>query len=86
MAVSIMTMYLGFYKTSKQCVDVHFIEYWWFLSNSTSLDGREDKLDACYEEIETNMTLLGATAIEDKLQDGVPRTIENLHKVGKNNK
>ncbi|XP_033633793.1 phospholipid-transporting ATPase ID-like isoform X2 [Asterias rubens] len=47
---------------------------------STSLDGREDKLDACYEEIETNMTLLGATAIEDKLQDGVPRTIENLHK------
>ena len=27
------------------------------------------------------MVLLGATAIEDKLQDGVPEAIENLHKV-----
>jgi magnesium-transporting ATPase (P-type) len=25
-----------------------------------------------YEEIETDLLLLGATAIEDKLQDGVP--------------
>ena len=31
-----------------------------------------------YEEIEQNLTLLGATAIEDKLQDGVPQTIANL--------
>ena len=28
------------------------------------------------------MDLLGATAIEDKLQDGVPRTIANLRKTG----
>lgn len=38
-------------------------------------------MDEVYEEIETEMTLIGATAIEDKLQDGVPMTIENLHKV-----
>ena len=28
------------------------------------------------------MVLLGATAIEDKLQDGVPQTIANLRKTG----
>ncbi|KRZ16504.1 putative phospholipid-transporting ATPase ID [Trichinella zimbabwensis] len=45
---------------------------------SISLENRQDKLDAIYDEIETGMTLLGATAIEDKLQDGVPQTIANL--------
>ena len=34
-----------------------------------------------YEEIEQNLHLLGATAIEDKLQDGVPDTIYNLARV-----
>ncbi|XP_069982480.1 probable phospholipid-transporting ATPase IM isoform X3 [Penaeus vannamei] len=43
-----------------------------------SLDRREEKLDAIYEEIEKDLILLGATAIEDKLQDGVPQTIANL--------
>ncbi|KAF6727503.1 Phospholipid-transporting ATPase ID [Oryzias melastigma] len=47
---------------------------------STSLDDREGKLDQLYEEIETDLLLLGATAIEDKLQDGVPQTIEQLAK------
>ena len=31
-----------------------------------------------YEEIEQGMQLVGATGIEDKLQDGVPETIANL--------
>jgi len=43
-----------------------------------SLENRDEKLDAIYEEIEKNMTLLGVTAIEDKLQNGVPQTISNL--------
>ena len=30
------------------------------------------------EQIETRLTLVGATAIEDKLQDGVPETIAQL--------
>ncbi|XP_048787386.1 phospholipid-transporting ATPase FetA-like [Lagopus muta] len=47
---------------------------------STSLEGREDKLSEIYEEIEKDLVLLGATAIEDKLQDGVPQTIETLAK------
>ncbi|XP_040010336.1 phospholipid-transporting ATPase ID-like isoform X1 [Xiphias gladius] len=47
---------------------------------STALDERESKLDQLYEEIEKDLLLLGATAIEDKLQDGVPQTIEQLSK------
>jgi hypothetical protein len=43
-----------------------------------SLDGRDERLDAIYEEIERDMVLIGVTAIEDKLQDGVPQTIANL--------
>nr|CAD7607049.1 unnamed protein product [Timema genevievae] len=72
---------------------------------AVSMENRDEKLDAIYEEIETDMTLLGkttlgtpnmrvagvvntwlalnpgllgATAIEDKLQDGVPQAIANL--------
>ncbi|KAM0724828.1 Phospholipid-transporting ATPase ID [Formica fusca] len=47
-----------------------------------SQEHRDDKLDAIYEEIEKDMSLLGATAIEDKLQDGVPQTIANLGLAG----
>ncbi|XP_076443578.1 phospholipid-transporting ATPase ID-like [Babylonia areolata] len=45
---------------------------------STAMEDRDEKLDAVYEEIETELELLGASAIEDKLQDGVPETIANL--------
>ncbi|KAI8981510.1 hypothetical protein BDB01DRAFT_794396 [Pilobolus umbonatus] len=45
---------------------------------STTLVNRADELDHAAEIIETNLTLLGATAIEDKLQDGVPETIHTL--------
>ncbi|XP_076016071.1 phospholipid-transporting ATPase ID-like [Genypterus blacodes] len=47
---------------------------------STAMDERDEKLDLLYEEIETGLQLLGATAVEDKLQDGVPQTIEQLAK------
>ncbi|XP_048875352.1 phospholipid-transporting ATPase ID isoform X1 [Brienomyrus brachyistius] len=47
---------------------------------STALEDREEKLDELYEEIEKDLLLLGATAIEDKLQDGVPQAIEQLSK------
>ncbi|XP_037836468.1 phospholipid-transporting ATPase ID isoform X2 [Kryptolebias marmoratus] len=41
-------------------------------------DCREDRLAAAYDKIEQDMMLLGATAIEDKLQEGVPETIALL--------
>lgn len=52
------------------------------MNNSTSLKNRDELLDAVYEDIEQNLILIGATAIEDKLQDGVPETIANLMLAG----
>ncbi|KAM7346679.1 ATPase phospholipid transporting 8B isoform 4-T4 [Cochliomyia hominivorax] len=49
---------------------------------SISLDHREDKLNLIYEEVESELVLVGVTAIEDKLQDGVPQTIANLQMAG----
>ncbi|WFD34905.1 P-type phospholipid transporter [Malassezia cuniculi] len=49
---------------------------------AASLDGRTAALDAAAEEIEKDLVLLGATAIEDKLQDGVPDTIATLQEAG----
>ncbi|XP_064193992.1 phospholipid-transporting ATPase IA-like [Anguilla rostrata] len=47
---------------------------------STALNNRALKLEESYELIEKNLQLLGATAIEDRLQDKVPETIEMLMK------
>ncbi|KFQ94345.1 putative phospholipid-transporting ATPase IK, partial [Nipponia nippon] len=45
---------------------------------SVLLQDRAQELHKLYEEMEQNLQLLGATAIEDKLQDGVPETIQLL--------
>ena len=49
---------------------------------AVALEDRDEKLDAVYNMIEKDLTLIGATAIEDKLQDGVPQTIANLQLAG----
>ena len=69
---------------ANKIIDENFYQSWKYRLNeaSCSLENREDKVDACYEEIEKNLILLGATAIEDKLQDGVPQTIANLASAG----
>ena len=46
------------------------------------MNKREERIDQLYEEIETKMKLIGMTAIEDKLQEGVPRCIERLTQAG----
>ncbi|XP_026721717.1 phospholipid-transporting ATPase IC isoform X2 [Athene cunicularia] len=51
-----------------------------FAEASVATTNRDEALDKVYEEIEKNLILLGATAIEDKLQDGVPETISRLSK------
>lgn len=48
----------------------------------TSIDNREELLVESAMRLETKLTLLGATGIEDRLQEGVPETIEALHKAG----
>ena len=47
---------------------------------STSLDNRAAKVSDAYEKIEQNLLYIGSTAIEDKLQDGVPECIAKLAK------
>ncbi|XP_043834358.1 phospholipid-transporting ATPase IC isoform X2 [Dromiciops gliroides] len=51
-----------------------------FMAASIASSNRDEALDKVYEEIEKDLILLGATAIEDKLQDGVPETISKLAK------
>jgi len=49
---------------------------------STSLTDRAAKLRQTAALIECDLNLLGATAIEDKLQEGVPEAIESLRQAG----
>ncbi|RWS24531.1 phospholipid-transporting ATPase ID-like protein, partial [Leptotrombidium deliense] len=69
---------------AKRQLDENVFEKWRLRLHeaSTSLDNREDKVNSVYEEIEQNLLLIGATAIEDKLQDGVPQCIANLAAAG----
>ncbi|KAF2190530.1 phospholipid-translocating P-type ATPase [Zopfia rhizophila CBS 207.26] len=47
-----------------------------------AISNREDKLEEVSDRIENNLWLLGGTAIEDRLQDGVPDAISLLGKAG----
>lgn len=47
---------------------------------STSLVDRQEKIEKVGEQIETQLELVGATAIEDKLQKGVPEAIDKLRR------
>ena len=49
---------------------------------SLGLEGREEKVRAVYDSVETGLVLLGATAIEDRLQEGVPETLSSLTRAG----
>jgi len=58
---------------------------WWkvFDKAQTTVSGsRADELDKAAEILERDFYLLGATAIEDRLQDGVPETIHTLQEAG----
>lgn len=60
-------------------------QQWWqiYEKASTTVSGnRAEELDKAAELIEKDFYLLGATAIEDKLQDGVPDTIHTLQEAG----
>ncbi|KAJ6667504.1 hypothetical protein lerEdw1_016625 [Lerista edwardsae] len=52
------------------------------LEADSSIDNREELLFQSAVRIETNLHLLGATGVEDRLQDGVPETIASLRKAG----
>lgn len=53
-----------------------------YLEAATRIHDREDAMEDCAKKIEKNLSLLGATAIEDRLQDGVPECISRLGRAG----
>ena len=75
----------------KRTLDKDWFEKWHksFKEASTSLQeiekrlmGKENKIDQLAEKLEIDLRLLGASAIEDKLQDGVPACIADLASAG----
>ncbi|GAB4859580.1 Alanine aminotransferase 2, variant 2 [Ancistrocladus abbreviatus] len=55
-----------------------------FREASSTLVDREWRIAEVCQRIEHDLEILGVTAIEDRLQDGVPETIETLRKAGIN--
>lgn len=53
-----------------------------FDAASSAIKDRDEEMDKANELIERDLIILGATALEDKLQEGVPEAIETLHKAG----
>lgn len=49
---------------------------------SSALTNREEKMEDVADALERDLTLLGGTAIEDRLQDGVPQSIALLGHAG----
>jgi phospholipid-translocating ATPase len=49
---------------------------------AVSMQDREGKLAVAYAKLEKDLRLLGVTAIEDKLQEGVPEAISKLREAG----
>ncbi|KAF8661979.1 hypothetical protein HU200_056593 [Digitaria exilis] len=55
-----------------------------FQEASCSLENRESKIAEVCDSLERDLHILGVTAIEDRLQDGVPETIKLLRNAGIN--
>ncbi|RHZ55987.1 hypothetical protein Glove_408g11 [Diversispora epigaea] len=53
-----------------------------FQEASAAITDRDKRMSDISNQIEKNLTLLGATAIEDRLQDGVPECIAKLKRAG----
>ncbi|CAE7072861.1 unnamed protein product [Rhizoctonia solani] len=71
------------------CIAYRFLSEDEYLTWSVKYDAaaaattdREEAIDKANELIEHNLLILGATALEDKLQEGVPDAIEQLHRAG----
>lgn len=51
-----------------------------YLDASTSLNNRQEMIEKAAAKVERDLELAGATAIEDRLQDGVPEAIDKLRR------
>ncbi|EGC35956.1 hypothetical protein DICPUDRAFT_32597 [Dictyostelium purpureum] len=71
------TLILAMKEIPQNYFDQWFIEYNQALQ---LIEDRDERLNELYEQLEIDLCLIGCTAIEDKLQNGVPESIEYLLK------
>ena len=71
---------------AKRTIPQHEYDDWAkeYLEACSSIQNREEKMENSQSNIEQNLEIVGATAIEDKLQDEVGETISVLKKAGIN--
>jgi phospholipid-translocating P-type ATPase (flippase) len=75
------TLVLGYKVIEREEFEIFKAQY---DEASCSIDCREERIKKAAEMIESNVTLLGCTAVEDSLQDQVPETIQDLLAAGIN--
>ncbi|KAK6731606.1 hypothetical protein RB195_007835 [Necator americanus] len=78
---------IGGYRTlcfAVRNIDKKIFEEWYksYRIAMNDVTGRKDKLAKLAEEIEKNLTLIGVSAIEDRLQKNVPETVARLLSAG----
>ncbi|KAL2559080.1 putative phospholipid-transporting ATPase 9 [Forsythia ovata] len=74
---TLILAYRGLSEEEYQVFNEKFVE----AKNSVSAD-RETMIDEVAKKVEKDLILLGATAVEDKLQQGVPECIDKLAQAG----
>ncbi|XP_074530462.1 phospholipid-transporting ATPase VB [Halichoeres trimaculatus] len=69
---------------SKKVVSEQLYESWSVIRQTAlaAIENREELVMASAVQLETNLTLLGATGIEDRLQENVPETVVALREAG----
>ena len=69
---------------AKREIDAQYYQQWnqRFLEAQVDIVNKYEKVEQVQSEIESLMELVGSTAIEDKLQDEVGKTISDIKKVG----
>lgn len=75
------TLCLGYKELNVEDYDAWARQYH---EATVMLEGREERMEELASDLEQDFVLLGATAIEDRLQEGVPETIADLKRAGIN--
>lgn len=69
---------------AKREIDEQVYQQWeqQYFEAESSIEDREMKIEVMASQIEQELQLIGSTAIEDQLQDGVAETIQTLRASG----
>ncbi|EGG00206.1 putative aminophospholipid translocase [Melampsora larici-populina 98AG31] len=69
---------------SREVSEEEYLKFDVEFSKASEIGGkeREEAIEKVADEFERGLEILGATALEDKLQEGVPEAIEKLHEAG----